>query len=74
MFFRKNSGHSNIKRLQHMSEPKMTLNADQLNQTADEIMRIDGDRDHMVRSNLNCKQTQSIARFLRALAREYSKA
>jgi hypothetical protein len=42
---------------------------DQINQVADQIMRVDGDRDHMSHSDLTCEQTQSIARFLRALAR-----
>jgi hypothetical protein len=44
--------------------------ADELDAAADAIMRDDGDRDHMNRSNLTCEMTQSIARFLRALARE----
>ena len=50
--------------------PKLTnLDATQINQAASNIMMVDGDRDHMNRSNLTCEQTQSIAKFLYAIAR-----
>jgi len=43
-----------------------------LDTVADVIMHRDGDRDHMSQSDLTCEQTQAIARFLRALSREFS--
>ena len=49
------------------------LDPDDLDATADRIMLVDGDRDHMNQSRLTCEQTQSLANFLRALAREVRK-
>ena len=51
--------------------PKLThIDADDIETCAQNIMRIDGDRDHMSKSDMICEQTQAIARFLYAIARE----
>ncbi len=36
--------------------------------SADAIMRIDGDRDHINQSNLVCEHTQTAARLMREVA------
>ena len=49
-----------------MSEPRRQRAA--LLVLADYIMCVDGDRDHMSKSNLTCADTLSIARTLRRVA------
>lgn len=39
-----------------------------LRSSAETIMRVDGDRDHMNRSDLKCEQTQTAARLMREIA------
>jgi hypothetical protein len=46
------------------------ITTDEIERVAAAIMRIDGDRDHMNRSDMTCEQTQEIARFLRRIAAE----
>lgn len=52
-----------------MTEQTDVQLAEDFRQSADAILRIDGDRDHMVQSNLKCEQTQAIAHALRLAAR-----